>query len=443
MGKHFDRAQILIAQGRYDLAEIELRKEIAENPDLDRGYGTLALCFINQRKLTAETLELINYALSLDAENDWNHYLLAIYWYYRNDFDRAIAAIQVAIELKANSAVYFYVLACILFDLGNSKYNETPPQARILTEFFKIHLMRSYLKPVFEPLQKSLTLDPNSIFSLNLLTNLFIETGRYQPAIQSSQTALSIDPNNAKAQDLHGCILIECGRYAEAIGYFGEALRINPNYTQAKNNLLEAIRSKHYWIYPWISLTNLRGRRVFVSLIPLMLISLLLIKYIITGSVNINTPLENIVFVPVFFQMVIGFPAPCIFNYFLIKDKKARFLLTDRDAIVASYALSLGITVLLWMYTWLLPLDSPFRSLAMNLVGITGGILVPPFTFSAVKEIQSPILPIIYQVLVGIVGLINLILCFQSRITIVLVELFMVLVVVTPAVAIYNCREIE
>ncbi len=200
MGKHFDRAQILIEQGRYDLAEIELRKEIAENPDLDRGYGTLALCFINQRKLTAETLELINYALSLDAENDWNHYLLAIYWYYRNDFDLAIAAIQVAIELKANSAVYFYVLACILFDLGNSKYNETPPQARILTEFFKIHLMRCYLKPVFEPLQKSLALDPNSIFSLNLLTNLFIETGRYQPAIQSSQTALSIDPNNAKAQ---------------------------------------------------------------------------------------------------------------------------------------------------------------------------------------------------------------------------------------------------
>jgi tetratricopeptide (TPR) repeat protein len=79
MGRHFDRAQILIEQGRYDLAEIELRKELAENPYLDRGYGNLALCFINQRKLTAETLELVNRALSIDAENDWNYYLLSIY----------------------------------------------------------------------------------------------------------------------------------------------------------------------------------------------------------------------------------------------------------------------------------------------------------------------------------------------------------------------------
>lgn len=222
-------------------------------------------------------------------------FYLFIYWYYRNDFAQAIAAIEIAIELKANSAVYFYVLACILFDLGNLKYNETPPQALIWIELFKIHSMRSYLKPVFEPLQKSLILNPNSIFSLNLLTNLFIETGRYQAALQNSQTALSIDPNNAKAQDLHGYILSECGRYAEAIGYFEAALTINPNYTQAKNNLLEAIRSKHCWIYPWISLTYSRGRRIFVSLIPVTILSLLLIKYIITGRIDINTPLENLV----------------------------------------------------------------------------------------------------------------------------------------------------
>ena len=237
--------------------------------------------------------------------------------------------------------------------------------------------------------------------------------------------------------------MTECGRYVEAIGYFGEALRINPNYTQAKNNLLEAIRSKHYWIYPWITLTNSRGRRVFVSLIPVMIISMLFIKYIITGRLNINTPLENLAVVPIFFQMVIGFPAPCIFNYFLIKDKKARFLLTDRDAIIANYALSLSITILLWMYTWLLPLDSPFRSSFINLVGITGGTLVPPFTFSAVNEIKSSILPIIYQVLVGLVGLINSMLYFQGRNTIFLVELFMLLVIATPVVAIYNCRTIN
>ena len=88
MGKYLDRAEILIEQNRYDLAETAVRQEIAEDPDSERGYSTLALCLINQRKLGGEILDLINYALSLNAENDWNHYLLALYWCELCDFVR-------------------------------------------------------------------------------------------------------------------------------------------------------------------------------------------------------------------------------------------------------------------------------------------------------------------------------------------------------------------
>jgi tetratricopeptide (TPR) repeat protein len=460
MGKHFDRAEVLFGQGRYELAEKELRAEIAQNPKSADAYALLALCLIDRKKKTnnlidsmqflvehqkksKEEFELIQYALSLDANNHWYHYILAIYWYRGGDLDRAKKQIEFTISINPNSAQYFHTFACILLDIGSLKYNGMSVQCHGSIELFRSYFIRPYLKPAFVPLKKSLALDPNYLDSLNLLTNLYVTTGRYQQATESSQTALSLDPNNVKAQDLHGQILNACGKYADAIGCFQTALSINPNYTPAKNNLLEAMRSKYYRIYPWISLTHRKGKLVFASLIPMMFISLLLIRQILTGSVNIKTPWENMGFVIICFIMVMGFPAPWIFNYFLIKDKKANFLLTERDTVVANYALSLSVTVLSWIYTCLLPLDSPFRSLTMNLVGITGGILVPPFTFSAMKEVRLPILPFGYQVAVGILGLINLILYFQGYGIKFLTELFGFLVFATIAPAIYNYETTE
>ena len=463
MGKHFDRAEVLFEQGRYELAEKELRLEIAQNPQSADAHALLAVCLINQKKQSSnlidsmqflvehqksskEEFELIQYALSVDANNHWYHYVLTMYWYRGGNLDRAKKQIEVAISLDPNSSQYFYTFACILFDIGNLKYNGMAAATRGSTELFRSYFIRSYLKPVFVPLKKSLALDPNSLASLNLITNLYVTTGRYQQAVESSQIALAKDPNNAKTQDLHGQILNGCGRYAEAIEYFQMALRIAPNYTQAKDNLLEAMRCNYYWIYPWINPNQQKGKLVFVALIPVMFVSLPLIRYIVTGSVNTTTiPWENLVFFITSFFLVIGFPSQWIFNYFIIKDKKAAFLLTNRDAIYSHYALSLAITALSWIYACLsFPLDAPLRSLAMNLVGITGGILVPTFTFSAVSEVKFPILPIIYQVLVGIAGLIILSIYFSKGERIIFsLELFGLLVLIAPIVAICNCRNIE
>lgn len=457
MSKHFDRAEVLFEQGRYKLAEKELRSEIAQDPQFADAYALLATCLINQNKKATnlidsmqfliehqkylkEELELIQYALSLDANNAWYHSILAVYWYHGGHLDRAKQQIEVSISFDSNSAYYFYLLACILFDLGNLKYNGMTVGTHGSMELFRSYFIRSCLKPVFVPLKKSLALDPNSLASLNLLANLYVTTGRYRQALEISEAALSKDPNNAKTQDLHGQILSNCGKYVEAIDCFQAALRIDPNYIQAKDNLLEAMRSKYYWIYPWISLNHNKGKVVFISLIPVMFILSPLIRYVITGSVNIQTPWENLGFIPIFFLLIIGFPAQWIFNYFLIKGGKANLLLTERDAVVSNFAISLSMTALLWMYTCLLPLDSPFRSLAMNLVGTTCGVLVAPFTFSAVTRVKFPILPSTYSAIVGLFGVINLVLYFQDREMILLMELFMLLVIATPVVAVYNCK---
>ena len=122
MGKHLDRANILLDLDKYDLAETALRQEIAENPDSDIAHGSLARCLINQRKLDSVTLETLEYALSLNAENDWLHYLFAVYWHMKGEFKQAQQAIGIAIELDPNCALYFDTLARSLFDRGNDNF---------------------------------------------------------------------------------------------------------------------------------------------------------------------------------------------------------------------------------------------------------------------------------------------------------------------------------
>jgi tetratricopeptide (TPR) repeat protein len=408
MGKHFDRAQILIEQNRYDLAEKELRQEIAENPDFDRGYGYLALCLINQQQLTAETLELIEHALSLNVENDWNHCLLALYWYNKNNFNRARSTIEVAIELNPNSEYYFYILACILFDRGKSKFAIAAGATRGLAYLCESYFIRVYLKYVFAPLEKSLSLNPKYSPALNLMTNLLLTTGRTKRALVNNQTALQVDPNNAISHKWQGLILTDLGRYSDAIEHFKSALSIDPSFQEAKDGLLEAMRSQ-YWIYPWISMTNWRGKLSFCLAFPIGCIAVLVVRDLATGSVNIKTPLELVIYAIMIAVIVLSFPAQWIFNLVLQLEPKNKFLITAKDAILGNYAAGLTVTILLSIYATMCFDNTPARTTAMMMVGIIGGMFIPTVTFLPIeRHNKSLIRSIGYQLGVGILGLINI-----------------------------------
>lgn len=99
-----------------------------------------------------ETLDLINYALSLNAENDWNHYLLADYWGDLGNFELARSAIDTAIELDPNSEHYFYVLAFILFAQGENKFEQKVMSFFNLSSLYESCFIRPDLEPVFTPI---------------------------------------------------------------------------------------------------------------------------------------------------------------------------------------------------------------------------------------------------------------------------------------------------
>ena len=51
MGVHYERARVLSMQGRYELAERELREELAENPHYGQAHAFLGRCLAQQKRL--------------------------------------------------------------------------------------------------------------------------------------------------------------------------------------------------------------------------------------------------------------------------------------------------------------------------------------------------------------------------------------------------------
>jgi tetratricopeptide (TPR) repeat protein len=460
MGKHLDRAEILLDLDKYDLAEKELRQEIAENPDSDLAHGSLARCLINQRKLGAETLSIVEYALSLNSENDWLHYLLAVYWHMSCDFNRAQTAIGVSIELDPNSPLYFDTLARILFDRGNDNFKTHTrrvlimlfvvsrgaalPIALGLLAICKSYWLRSYLQPVFTPLEKSLSLDPEYSSALNLQTQLLIQTNRYHRALASSLNALQIDPSDATAHRLHAQTQLKLGKYTVARDHFQSALRIDPSSNESKAGLLEAVRSK-YWIYPWISITNWRGRLV------------LLLGLVITLAIGISTTWLNNNLIFAIFTYLIFIPAICIslaakpiFNLFLQLNPKTKLLITSsisiQHTIFSNYIASLIVAIIssTYLFTCFLVIlnNRSSQAIVSYILAIISGIFISAVTFLPVidrQRLQS--LPLIYPLVVGGLGLVSIGVYLSTNQVGSLGQVFFWLVFLSPLFAIYSSRK--
>jgi tetratricopeptide (TPR) repeat protein len=460
MGKHLDRADILLDLDKYDLAEQELRQEIAENPDSDLAHGSLARCLINQRKLGADTLQIVEYALSLNSENDWLHYLLAVYWHMSGNFDRAQTAIGISIELEPNSPLYFDTLARILFDRGNDNFKTHTrrvliilfvvsrgaalPIALGLLAICKSYWLRSYLQPVFTPLEKSLSLDPEYSSALNLQTQLLIQTNRYHRALASSLNALQIDPSDATAHRLHAQTQLKLGKYTGARNHFQSALRIDPSSNESKAGLLEAVRSQ-YQIYPWISITNWRGRLV------------LLLGLVITLAIGLSTTwLNNDVIFAIFTYLIfipaicISFAAKPIFNLLLQLNPKTKLLITSsisiQDTISGNYIAGLVVALISSTYLFgclLIIFDNrSTEATFIYILAIISGIFISTVTFSPVIDHQRlRSLPLIYPLVVGGLGLVNILIYLSTNQLGSLGQLFFWLVFLSPLFAIYSSRK--
>ncbi len=459
MGKHLDRAEILLELDKYDLAEKELRQEIAENPDSDLAHGSLARCLINQRKLGTETLQIVEYALSLNPENDWLHYLLAVYWHMSGDFNRAQTAIGISIELDPNSPLYFDTLARILYDRGNDNFKTHSrrvlliilvcsrgvlwPIGWAISATFKSYWLRSYLQPVFAPLEKSLSLDPEYLSALNLQTQLLLQTNRSDRALDSSFYALRIDPNDGIAHRLHAQNLLRLGKYTAAREHFQSALSIDPSSTESKSGLLEAVRSQ-YLIYPWVSITNWRG--ILMLAITCAIAIVLGISMIWFNNEGIFILFTYLILTP---AVCICFAAKPIFNLFLQLNSKNKLLITSSSSVqsiifgnyIASFVITITSSAYLLSCLVIISNDRSALSTVSCILGVIIGISISTATFlPALSRQNSRHLALIYQLVVGGLGIVNIVIYLSTNQVSSLYSVFFWLVISSPVFAFWTSK---
>jgi tetratricopeptide (TPR) repeat protein len=359
MGKHFDRAEILYEQQRYDLAITELQQELAIDPDDGDAYCLWGRCLTAQKKYE-EALIQLKQAIYLEPERSDFYHALSHYYLMQDILEKAMIEIKEAIRLNPQEPQHIFCLAAILYEEGKQWEHQTSLDRKI-SDLFNPHAQNDRAVACWESalnlLAESRQLNPEEINYVNLQTILLEKLNRSVSANRNIEEAISLNPENPIALKDYGWLLLQRGEYIKSTSYFRDALRIAPNLEPAKNGLLEALRSR-LQIYRWVSATHKIPNTNFslAQLSIALFFGSLLMSFVFLGVLQpILKPYLPSLIILIFnrLSVLIGLfsvicclaslVAPYMFNWFLQFNDLGRQILTQVDIIRSSI---LGVAIL-------------------------------------------------------------------------------------------------
>jgi len=256
---HIQRAQLLMEQDRYGLAEVELRQILTHDPEDGPALALLALCRLNLGDIQ-QAEEFANQAIG--AAPDWalTYYVRAVVFADQVKLDDATRQVKRAIELAPTDPDYHGFLASIYVALNRSE--DGIDTARI-----------------------GLQHDPEHVHCLNLIARERTKTGHFNEAESNLRTSLEINPESADTLTLLGELQLRRGETQEALETFDHALAIHPGNSEAQSGLSEARRAGNA-IYRWLLPVLLRGdilTRAEPLISRLMMLAMIWVLWAVTG----------------------------------------------------------------------------------------------------------------------------------------------------------------
>lgn len=219
MNPTFNRALLLVDQGRFDLAETELRRFLADEPQHAFAHALLGWC-LSRREVWKEATEEVQQAIGLEPDLAFAHYIHGHVLRGRNRLDEAAGAAQEAIRLDSSDADHFWLLGAIRAD------ERRWPEA-------------------LEAAEQGLRMDPEHVDCTNLRALALVQLGRREEAGLTLDTALSKDPENSVTHANVGWTRLHEGRPKEALESFREALRLDPSNEWARAGIVEALKARN------------------------------------------------------------------------------------------------------------------------------------------------------------------------------------------------------
>ncbi len=300
-------AEILLRHGRYDLAEEQVRRALAESPDDARAHGLLGLVLLH-RDRHGDAEAAARRAVSLEPADPWTHYVLGHVLVGGGKLAEARAAADEAVRLDPESPEHFALLAHVF--LAAQRWRESLDAA-----------------------ERGLALDAEHQTLSNLRATALTHLGRRDEATQTIRKTLADNPENDWSHANSGWGELHANRPRRALEHFREALRLNPENDWAKGGLVEALKAKNpiYRVllayFLWMIRLNPRVRMgVLVGAFVL---------YLIGGEVAATNPGLSPYLTPLLVAYlvfaVLTWVAMPLFNLLLRLNRFGRYALSDEQ----------------------------------------------------------------------------------------------------------------
>jgi tetratricopeptide (TPR) repeat protein len=331
MDKHVQRAEVLIGQGRYDLAEPELGRALNVDPDNGLLHALRAMCLCH-REAYDEATDEAQTAIRLEPDLPFGHYQLAQVYLQRDWYDEAYRAIQEALRLEPDNPHHHGLLAAIWFT-------------------------RRDWSAALDAAKEGLALDPEDPQCNNLRAMALTQLGRTAEAGATLASTLARDPENAFSHTNQGWRLLHEGDRQKAFEHFREALRLEPGMEFAQAGIVEAMKSKNV-IYRLMLKYFLWMGRLSGTLQWVFILGFFIGARVLRAAAQQKPALAPYItplLIAYMIFAVLSWIASPLFNLLLRLDKFGRHALS-RDQIVASnwvgaiFFLALG-GLLVWLIT--------------------------------------------------------------------------------------------
>ena len=350
MNPNLERAQLLYAQSRYDLAADELRQALAADPHDSYAHALLGLC-LTEREQFQEATDETRQAIHLAPDNPFAHYALAHVLFDRHHLSEALTAINEAIRLDPQDSNYYSLLA-------------------------NIHFQERRWQDALNAAEQGLQFDPEHVACTNLRAMAMVKLGRKADAGRTIDSALAKNPDNSLTHANQGWTLLEKGDPKKAAEHFREALRLDPQNEWARQGIIEALKARNF-IYAimlkyflWMAKFSRQGQW-----------GILLAGYvgnrILAGIAHSNPDLAPWVLplriLYVVFALLTWLAYP-FFNLLLRLNKFGRLVLSREQTVASNW---FGLCLLLALFGLTLCLIRGFMAPWIQIAAVFGFLLLP------------------------------------------------------------------
>lgn len=311
MNIHIERAQLLMQQSRFELAEEQLRIALVEDSDDNLAHAFLALCLLDREKYDEATAEA-EQAIHTAPDGAIGFYALATIMHKRNRLKEAHTAVSEAIRIEPWNSMHFALLAAIEMD-------------------------RSQWEEALKAADQGLEFDPEDVHCTNLRAMALVKLGRRDEAGQSIDAALLNEPDNAATHANQGWTKLHAGDPNQAAVHFREALRLEPTMEWARLGIIEAMKARNP-VYRYMLAFFLWMGRLSPRIQIAMVLGLVFGNQILASlceSMPLLTPLATPIRIGYALFVWMTWTSGSLFNLVLCLDRFGRLVLNHSEKLCA------------------------------------------------------------------------------------------------------------